>query len=115
MTGQEIAALTGSPIRVGAHTVGHPSLPRLSPAEQRAEIEQSRLACEAMTGARVGQFAYPFGHYDAASVQAVRAAGLDSACATTAGVVRPWTDVLRLPRVSPGQRDGEALLRLLAA
>jgi peptidoglycan/xylan/chitin deacetylase (PgdA/CDA1 family) len=115
MTGEEIAALAGGPISVGAHTVGHPSLPRLSPSEQLAEIEQSRRACEAMTGAPVRHFAYPFGHYDAASVEAVRAAGLSSACATTPGVVRPLTDPLRLPRISPGRKDGEALTRLLAA
>ena len=115
MTAEEVAGLAGSPLGVGAHTLGHPSLPRLTPADQRAEIEQSRKACEAMTGAPVEHFAYPFGHYGRASVEAVRDAGFLSACATTRGVVRPWTDPLRLPRISPGQRDGEALIRLLAA
>ena len=115
MTGEEVASLAGGPLSVGAHTVGHPSLPRLRAADQRAEIEQSRKTCEALTGAPVEHFAYPFGHYDRTSVEVVRAAGFHSSCATSEGVVRPWTDPQRLPRISPGRLTGEGLLRLLGA
>ena len=92
----------------------HPSLPNLSPEAQLAEIAESRTACEAWTGKPAPHFAYPFGHYDRAGVKAVREAGFRSSCATTPGVVRPWTDPLRLPRITPGRMDGEALSRLLA-
>ena len=101
-------------VTIGAHTVHHPSLPSLPPEAQLAEIAESRRSCEAWTGKPVEHFAYPFGHYDGAGVKAVRAAGFRSACATTPGVVRPWTDRLRLPRITPGRMDGEALSRLLA-
>ena len=113
MTPDEVGRLGKSIVTVGAHTVRHPSLPSLSAAAQLAEIAESRRACEAWTGAPVEHFAYPFGHYDRASVKAVRAAGLRSACATTPGVVRPWTDPLRLPRITTGGMDGEAVSRLL--
>ena len=114
MTAGEVAALSDGLVAVGAHTMTHPSLPRLSPQAQRAEIAESRRRCEAMTGGPVTQFAYPFGHYNAASVAAAQEAGFTLACATTPGVVRPWSDPFALPRLAPGGMDGEALLRALA-
>ena len=114
MTPDEVGRLSGSLVTIGAHTVNHPSLPGLSPVEQLNEISDSRRACEAWTGRPVEHFAYPFGHYDRMGIGAVRAAGLRSACVTTPGVVRPWTDPLRLPRITTGNMDGEALSRLLA-
>ena len=113
MSGEEVRKLSQSLVTIGGHTVRHPSLPSLSPAAQSAEIAESRRACEAWTGRPIEHFAYPFGHYDRASLRGVREAGFRSACATTPGVVRPWTDPLRLPRLTPGRLDGEALARLL--
>ena len=114
MTPEEIGRLSRSLVTIGAHTVNHPSLPELSAEDQLREISESRRACEAWTNGPVRHFAYPFGHYDRAGVAAARAAGFSSACATTPGVVRPWTDPLRLPRIVTGSMDGEALSRLLA-
>ena len=114
MTAEEVGKLSRSLVTVGAHTRRHPSLPTLSGPAQLAEMTESRRACEAWTGRPVLHFAYPFGHYDRLGVQAARTAGFRSACATTPGVVRPWTDPLRLPRITPGAMDGEALTRLLS-
>ena len=114
MTPEEVGRLSQGLVTVGAHTVHHPSLPSLSTEAQLAEIAESRRSCAAWTGKEVAHFAYPFGHYSGAGVKAVREAGFRSACATTPGVVRPWTDPLRLPRITPGRMDGEALSRLLA-
>jgi peptidoglycan/xylan/chitin deacetylase (PgdA/CDA1 family) len=115
MTAREVGQLAKSGlVTIGAHTINHPSLPSLLAADQFDEIAKSRRACEEWSGRPVDQFAYPFGHYDRAGVKAVRAAGFRSSCATTPGVVRPWTDPLRLPRISVGSMDGEAISRLLA-
>ena len=114
MTAEEVGRLSRSIVQIGAHTVRHPSLPTLSPEAQLAEIAESRAACQDWTGQPIPHFAYPFGHYDRASVAAARAAGFRSTVATTPGVVRPWTDPFRLPRIVPGRMDGEALTRLLA-
>jgi peptidoglycan/xylan/chitin deacetylase (PgdA/CDA1 family) len=114
MTGEEVGRLSKGLVTVGAHTLAHASLPVLSPRDQLAEMEQSRKACEGWTGGPVRHFAYPFGHYDGATLEAVSACGFSSSCATTPGVVRPWTDRRRLPRLSPGRMDGEALTRMLA-
>ncbi len=114
MSGEEVSRLSGSLVKIGAHTVHHPSLPTLTPAAQLIEMADSRRACEAWTGRPVEHFAYPFGHYDRASLAAARACGFRSAVATSPGVVRPWSDPLRLARITPGRMDGEALTRLLS-
>ncbi len=114
MTPDEVHRLGQGLVTIGAHTVRHPSLPTLAPQAQLDEIAASRTACEAWTGKPVDHFAYPFGHYDRTSVLAARAVGFRSTCATTPGVVRPWTDPHRLPRIVPGVMDGEALTKLLS-
>jgi peptidoglycan/xylan/chitin deacetylase (PgdA/CDA1 family) len=113
MSSGEVAELDDGLISVGAHTVSHPSLPALSPAEQRTEIVESARACEALTGRRPTYFAYPFGRYDAASWAATREAGFAGACATIPGAVKA-ADPFRLPRIAPGLMDGEALARALS-
>jgi peptidoglycan/xylan/chitin deacetylase (PgdA/CDA1 family) len=114
MTSDEVAELDDGLITVGAHTVSHPSLPVLSPAEQRAEILASAKACEILAGRPPAYFAYPFGRYDAASWAAAREAGFAGACATIPGAVLRMADRFRLPRVAPGLMDGEALARALS-
>ena len=76
-----------------------PPSPTSSPAVQRAEIEGGRDACAAMIGRVPATFAYPFGDYDASTVELVRAAGFEAACTTDVGTVRRRTDVLTLPRL----------------
>jgi peptidoglycan/xylan/chitin deacetylase (PgdA/CDA1 family) len=114
MTAEQVGRLSDGLVTIGAHTLNHPSLPHLSPIERQAEIGQSRRACEAYAGGPVEHFAYPFGYFDGASVHAVRRAGFASASTTAPSVVRPGADPLRLPRLAPGRRDGEALLKMLA-
>ncbi|MBV9994799.1 MAG: polysaccharide deacetylase family protein [Caulobacteraceae bacterium] len=110
----ELAQLNDGLIAVGAHTVTHPALPVLPPERQAQEIAASRKACEALTGRPVPHFAYPFGRYDRASRSACREAGFAQACATIPGPVRRWSDPFLLPRIAPGQADGEALARRLS-
>ena len=46
---------------VGSHTVQHPNLARLSPAETRRELRESRATLEDELGRAVRWLAYPFG------------------------------------------------------
>ncbi len=114
MSSCELGKLAGGPVSVGAHTVSHPSLPALNRERLRAEVTDSRRTLEAMVPGPVTQFAFPYGHYNARSVAAVREAGFTSACTIVPNVVSRHCDPLRLPRISPGLADGEAMLRALA-
>jgi len=114
MTPEEVKTLRNDLLSVGAHTARHPSLPFLPAGDQRAEIIESRIACEALFGGPTPHFAYPFGAYDGRTARLAKEAGFASACTTVPGVVIRDADPFRLPRIAPGQLDGEQLARVLS-
>jgi peptidoglycan/xylan/chitin deacetylase (PgdA/CDA1 family) len=84
---------------VGAHTRTHADLTQLSEADAMQEIAGSKHELEAVTGAAVSQFCYPYGHYTAAHAQQVQQAGY-AAATTTARARASGQDALwELPRV----------------
>lgn len=90
---------------IGAHTVHHYNLKRLSAETALREMRESIAVIEAETGARPRHFAYPYG-YEAAVAQrevdlAVRA-GFASAVTTRHGVLHPAhsENPHALPRIS---------------
>ena len=88
-------------IEVGSHSLDHAMLSRLSPDEQRVEIEGSRAALEKMIDRPVKAFAYPFGaadHFNETSVSLVREAGYMLAVTLGRGAVGRRSDPFRLPR-----------------
>jgi peptidoglycan/xylan/chitin deacetylase (PgdA/CDA1 family) len=113
----EVAQLaSGGLIEVGAHTVTHPVLSRLSVDEQRREIRGSRERLEALLGHPVNSFSYPFGtrsDYTEETVAAVRDAGFTCACSNFPGLVRSGTDAFQLPRWLARDWNGDEFRRLL--
>ena len=57
---------------MGAHTITHAYLPRLSSEVKREEICGSRTFLEEKFATPVSSFAYPFGFYEAEDVDIVR-------------------------------------------
>lgn len=108
MRPEQVARLAASGMDVGAHTVSHPILARVSPAQARNEIADSKAELESIIGRRVALFAYPNGvprrDYTAEHVELVRAAGFDGAVSTAWGVARPDADLFQLPRFTPWDR-----------
>jgi peptidoglycan/xylan/chitin deacetylase (PgdA/CDA1 family) len=94
--------------------VTHPDLSRLAAAGQRAEIEQSKAACEALSRRPAMGFAYPHGARSAETARLVRAAGFACACASDVDLAFDSADRFVLPRVAVGDWDGEAFTRRLA-
>jgi peptidoglycan/xylan/chitin deacetylase (PgdA/CDA1 family) len=100
----DVHALAGLGFSVGAHTVTHPILSRVSDAEARQEIEGAREAIEAATGTRPRAFAYPNGRpadYTPSVVDLVRRAGFTCAVTTRFGVNTPATSPWELRRGGP--------------
>jgi peptidoglycan/xylan/chitin deacetylase (PgdA/CDA1 family) len=114
MTREEVSSIADGLVAIGAHTVTHPTLPAHLYETQCYEIAESRRVCEELVGSPVTAFAYPFGDYDEASLSAVRKAGFALACTVNAGVVRPGTDPIRLPRVYVGDWNGDEFQQRLA-
>jgi len=109
MTGDEVQALVADGlVTIGAHTATHPVLVGMEAAACQREISESKLACEALTGAPVSGFAYPYGDFDAGTREAVKAAGLSFACSTQHRSVVPTSDLLALPRFYVPNIDGDA-------
>jgi peptidoglycan/xylan/chitin deacetylase (PgdA/CDA1 family) len=104
MTEDELGELAAAGVELGAHTVTHPDLRELAPADQEREVRSSREHVERITGAPVGAFAYPFFFYDDSAREAVRAAGLR--CAVTGHGSGSWDDPYALPRALVTGKDG---------
>lgn len=106
MTWDEIAALAADPlVTIGAHTVNHPMLAKVSEEAVRSELKMSRSAIEARLGIRPHHFAYPVGDATSAGPREFRIAaelGFKTAVTTRPGVLFPeHADHLSaLPRIS---------------
>ena len=105
-------------VEVGAHTHTHAILSRLSPREQRSEIERSLQIVGEITGRPCQGFAYPNGlasDYDGETIRLLRAAGVRFAVTAMPGANDAATPALELRRhgVGPDLRptDFEQLFR----
>lgn len=109
MTREEVRTLAASAhVKIGAHTVSHPMLPQIEAANCQHEIITSKLACEAIVGAPVTEFAYPFGEFNNETREMVKAAGFSFACSTKRTPVNESSDVFALPRIYVPNLDGDA-------
>ncbi|MBB3396778.1 MULTISPECIES: polysaccharide deacetylase family protein [unclassified Rhizobium] len=106
MTPAELNLLEASPLAsLGAHTISHRAMSRLSDPEVRDEMEASRDYVAAITGDRPSSFAYPYGTREAATQRQAaiaREVGFDIAVTTQPGVVtqRSLGSLTYLPRLS---------------
>ena len=104
----DVLALRGLGFRIGAHTVTHPILSRLSLERAREEVLNSRRAIEAAVGVAPRAFAYPNGgqaDYTPAVVELVRAAGFTCAVTTRFGMNTKTTSPWELCRGQPWEDD----------
>ena len=92
-------------MRLGAHSVRHPTLTRLTDAELEDEVSGSVAAVGKIRSPVA--FSYPDGAFDDRVVDRVRRAGASSAVTCIPGDVTGGTDAMRLPRMfvaTPRQR-----------
>jgi peptidoglycan/xylan/chitin deacetylase (PgdA/CDA1 family) len=116
MTFEEVRALvTDGLVTIGAHTVTHPPLTRLDAGARRREIIESKVTCEALLGAQVPGFAYPYGDLDGEVCSAIGGAGFAYACSTRHGPVTAASDILALPRIQVLDWDGDAFGQALSS
>ena len=106
---QEMDALG---IEIGAHTVSHADLTRISAASLHREVFDSKAVLEALVGHPVVDFCYPSGRFNDAVMSAVQAAGFETATTTQPGVAHSARDRFTWSRVRVS--GGESLEQLLA-
>lgn len=118
LTRAHIRELADEGFVIGSHSCSHRSMPSLPLEERNREARDSRRALEDITGRTVTTFAYPFGtraDFDAASEQALAAAGYVRAFTSQHGPIRGDTHPLRMPRVKIEASDSVATFGKIAA
>lgn len=105
MISAEVKAMRHAGMQIGAHTVSHPILARLTDDQAKQEIGDSKRFLEQLLGERITVFAYPNGKpgedYSPQSVEVVRSLGFDTAVSTQWGASRIGDDPLQIKRFTP--------------
>ena len=109
MTSDEVRAMRHAGMQIGAHTMSHPILARLTDEEAQQEIAGSKRFLEQLLGERVGLVADPNGKpgedYTPQSVDAVRRLGFDAAVSTRWGALATGGDLYQIPRFTPWDQN----------
>lgn len=110
MSWDEVRRLASHPLAtIGAHTIHHYNLARLSPDMARKEMVDSVAVIGSETGMRPRHFAYPYGYPGAVGqreVEMARELGFASAVTTRLGTLHPEhaAHLHALPRISVNGR-----------
>lgn len=118
LTWEDVQALTNLGFAIGAHTMNHPILSRVSAQRAWTEIVGSRTMIESACGRPPLAFAYPNGgpdDYTQTTKHLVREAGFTCAVSTRFGVNTMRTSPWELRRGGPWERDLPTFALKLAA
>jgi peptidoglycan/xylan/chitin deacetylase (PgdA/CDA1 family) len=106
MNWTEVATLASDPlVTIGAHTVNHPVLAKLSKETVRSEMDLSRSVIEAALAVRPQHLSYPYGDRTSSGAREFEIAaelGFKTAVTTRPGVLFPEHNqrMMALPRIS---------------
>jgi len=98
----QVRAMHRQGIDFGSHTMTHPIVSRLKPAELEWELAESRRVLEDRLDCPVHDFAYPFGKIEdcgPATPKLLATCGYRSAVTTVPGINTPGTDPFELRRM----------------
>jgi peptidoglycan/xylan/chitin deacetylase (PgdA/CDA1 family) len=102
---ERLVSVVGPLVAVGAHGVNHVHMGQLSPDIARAEIQQSRLELEKLTGQPVLSLSFPYGDYNEELVTICRDEGLQKVFLICPESIDPTRDTLIRGRVAVGPND----------
>ena len=103
-------------IEIGGHSIHHPALDLLPPAELRKEIFGCKRSIEDRLQISARSFAYPFGYVSRRARATVIEAGFESACAVRYAQSGVEDDPFRLSRlIARGDCSARDLIGLLKA
>lgn len=100
LSAKHIIEMAGAGIEIGSHAMAHQRLTRLSPAELRATLGDSKRTLEDLIGREVSAVAYPFGDHNQAVRAAAAEAGYSLGFSTERGVNRVGGDLFALKRIN---------------
>jgi peptidoglycan/xylan/chitin deacetylase (PgdA/CDA1 family) len=110
----EVRTLIDSGWELDTQGVSHADLVTLDPAQLRYQVADARRILQQRYHVPVNWFCYPSGHYDAAVIAAVRAAGFAGSTTVAPGWAHPSDDPYRLHRLRVlGGTSAQQLLALV--
>ena len=95
----QVKELASAGFEIGAHTVSHPHLSRLTRAEAGRELKDSKIHLESLIGRKVDSFCYPYGDYSPALAELVAETGFESAVTLRPGNRNVNKDIFSLKRL----------------
>lgn len=98
MDSETIRRLAADGVSFGAHSITHPRLSVLSPAQQQQEIITSKRHLEDVLDLPVEDFCYPYGDYDQHCRELVERAGYRSALTCIRGAANTASNCFEIPR-----------------
>jgi peptidoglycan/xylan/chitin deacetylase (PgdA/CDA1 family) len=98
MSWQQLREVAEQGFILGAHSVSHPMLTKITPEAALREIADSKAELETRISKPVEFFCYPYGLWNFGVREMVQS-HYRAACSTTTGVVSRDADLLVLPRV----------------
>ncbi|MDM8311722.1 Peptidoglycan/xylan/chitin deacetylase, PgdA/CDA1 family [Clostridium cadaveris] len=99
LTTDQIKELSKNNIDIGSHTVNHENLSSTSRENTKKTLKDSKEFLEKIVGKPVTSIAYPFGVYDAATINSVKEAGYTIGFSTDMGWAKGKTDEYKVKRV----------------
>jgi peptidoglycan/xylan/chitin deacetylase (PgdA/CDA1 family) len=112
---ERLKAMDPRLVKLGSHTVSHPSLAALAVADLERELRASKRTLEDITGASVTMLSLPYGSYDARVIDTARANGYDWVFANVpVGRLEGASGILR-GRINVSPRDWPLEFRLKAS
>lgn len=109
---EQIKEMDASGITIGCHTLDHAHLSKVSPGEARRQIAECKKVLEEVLGKEVQFFCYPYGEYNAYTLQVVKECGFRAAVTVNPLLVTGIKDPLQLNRIGiPGYMEDEDFAR----
>jgi len=103
----EVREMNENGIEIGAHTVSHPVLTKISLSEAKKEIKECKNQIEEKINTRITSFAYPYGNlgsYNEYIKKVVKESGYNcGVICSNSGLVTLDTNIYELNRISSGQ------------
>ena len=99
MTVDQVGELAERSHEIGSHTLWHPILTTMPPAERENEIQGAKQLLEEWTQRKITGFCYPNGNFDENVIRQLREAGHEYACTTLPGRNDQNTDRFQLRRI----------------
>ncbi|MDO8954516.1 MAG: polysaccharide deacetylase family protein [Gammaproteobacteria bacterium] len=100
MNAEQLKYIANAGMEIGAHSLSHRDLTKLTSEEAYHEILQSKLNLEQLVGTEVISFAYPYGYYSEAIKVLTKQAGFKMAVATDRGGLHIEQDLFEVFRVA---------------